>query len=296
MWYELPSEKPKTEFKPNPIFPWEREDHQRPPTRVFAEDLPPPPVPDVKSIKEVEHESPSVQPQSDDGFQPFAPQVNAWDTVPSIEKYVRAVMDAQNRRVKPGVEAILSPSGRRDSESILITDFPSSDTHPSLPVTPAPIPTTFWGSERDSKGDLPAAAGVPEQSEWVCPRCGFFSANPVAFYRAPRRSSSTASTAALRPKMSRSRPASFEIIPPLPPHLRTRTSSSNASVFSTATTITPSTVTANVKEDSPVPPAITELREELQPDDEKFDYNSAPLMSLSFPLSRPQQTQSSALS
>jgi glycogenin glucosyltransferase len=294
MWYEIPNERPKTQHKPNPIFPWEREDHERPAaTRVFAEDLPTPP-PTTLNTKEVEHESP-MQPRSDDGFEPFSAQVNAWDSVPSISRYVQAVKDAQTRRMVGGAAAdILSPSGRR--ESLILTDFPSSDSHPSLPVTPAPIPTTtFWGPERDIDGDLPAAEGVPPQSEWVCPRCGFFSANPIAFYRALRRTSSTASTAISRPQLPQSRPPSFDIFPPLPPHLRTRKSSSNASAFSTATTIAPSLATADAKEFT-FPLAVTEMQETPQPVVDEAINDSAPAMSLSFPSARPQQTLSAALS
>jgi len=48
-----------------------------------------------------------------------------------------------------------------------LTDFPSADDRPSLPVTPAPIRRpTFWGAERDGEGELPGAEGVPVQSEW----------------------------------------------------------------------------------------------------------------------------------
>jgi glycogenin glucosyltransferase len=295
MWYDVPSERPQTQHKPNPIFPWEREEQERPmATRVFVEDLPTPP-PSILSTKEVERGSPYMQAQSDDGFEPFTPQVNAWDNVPSIGRYVQAVKDAQTRRMAGGAGTdILSPSGRR--ESLILTDFPSSDSHPSLPVTPAPIPTTtFWGPERDVDGDLPPAEGVPSQSEWVCPRCGYFSANPIAFHRALRRTSSTASTAVSRPQLPQSRPSSFDIFPPLPPHLRTRNSSSNASAFSTATTIAPSLATADAK-GSTLPPEVTEMREKSHFIVEEAINDSAPPTSLSFPPSRPQQTLSSALS
>jgi hypothetical protein len=296
MWYEVPNEKPKTQHRPNAIFPWEQDDHKRsPPTRVFAEDLPTPPIPNLNNTKEVDSDSPFVRASSDDGLEPFAPQVNAWDNVPSITRYVQAVKDAQTRRMGGESSDVLSPSGRR--ESLILTDFPRGDDHPSLPVTPAPIPRrSFWGTERDEEGDLPAAEGVPDQSEWVCPRCGFFSASPVAFCRAPRRTSSTASTAVSRPQMPNSRPVSFDIIPPLPPHLQTRKSSSNTSVFSTATTITPSTAITNTKEQPNIPPAVTEMRENATPNVEEAVDNSAPSISLSFPPAKSQPKLSSALS
>ena len=48
-----------------------------------------------------------------------------------------------------------------------LTDFPTEFERPSLPVTPAPVRRpSFWGAERDAQGDLPAAEGVPDQSEW----------------------------------------------------------------------------------------------------------------------------------
>lgn len=48
-----------------------------------------------------------------------------------------------------------------------LTDFPTEIERPSLPVTPAPVRRpSFWGAERDAQGDLPAAEGVPEQSDW----------------------------------------------------------------------------------------------------------------------------------
>jgi len=70
------------------------------------------------------------------------------------------------------------PGKRRSSR---VTDFPSEDDRPSLPVTPAPIHRRgFWGrgdsnsQPTDDEEDeveregryLPAAEGVPLQSEW----------------------------------------------------------------------------------------------------------------------------------
>lgn len=49
-----------------------------------------------------------------------------------------------------------------------LTDFPTELERPSLPVTPAPRRRpSFWGEERDEKGELPAAEGVPAQEDWV---------------------------------------------------------------------------------------------------------------------------------
>ncbi|OCK84209.1 glycosyltransferase family 8 protein [Lepidopterella palustris CBS 459.81] len=214
MWYDVPDTKPKVAEKPKPIFPWERERDVPKPTRVFAEDLPPEPtLPITTSVPGGidQEEGPSAPPSSaypantDEPWQAFSQSSNAWDSVPGIENYVRAIMESQVRRGKPQViqqqsgetEEILSPSlSRRDRrESLILTDFPTAVERPSLPVTPAPIRRPkFWGEERDEAGELPAAEGVPDQADWVCPRCGF-SSNNAASFRRVRRSSSNASTA-----------------------------------------------------------------------------------------------------
>jgi hypothetical protein len=56
-----------------------------------------------------------------------------------------------------------------------LTDFPSEVDRPSLPVTPAPVRRPkFWGVGEPGTGlgeddeELPAAEGVPVQSDWVC--------------------------------------------------------------------------------------------------------------------------------
>lgn len=186
MWYEVPETKPTVAERPKPIFPWERDRELPKPTRVFAEDLPPEPTPPVlpaePSSNERAEEDTSASPSSvqpattDENWQSFSQSTNAWDTVPGIEQYVRAIMEVQQRRVNPHVpqplsltEEIFSPAlsrkGRR--ESLILTDFPSAVERPSLPVTPAPIRRpTFWGEERDAARELPAAEGVPEQADW----------------------------------------------------------------------------------------------------------------------------------
>jgi glycogenin len=278
MWYNLPEEKPKAQEPPKPIFPWEREEYHRPkPTRVFADDVVPPPLPDMHFVEptpeeEVKAITAGFAPSSiaeELIFQPFVPQPNAWDNVESIERYVRAVMGAQTRRTtkqqQPQPQEILSPSERR--ESLILTDFPTADDRPSLPVTPAPIRRpTFWGEERDETGELPPAEGVPDQADWVCPRCGFQASSPVAFYRA-RRTSSSSNTA---PWQRASQPTrSFEL-PPLPPHLRHhRESSSEASAVSATSTVVPPTTVPSTAaplkfeystSPSAVPSAVASLR------------------------------------
>ena len=277
MFYQIPGEKPKPQEPPKPIFPWEREGHRPRPTRVFAEDvsLPPvPPTPQPTSTISAEEELKSITSGitatylSDDlTLQPFHPQPNAWDNVNSIERYVRAVLDAQTRRGSKQLsqqqpEEILSPSGRR--ESLILTDFPTADDRPSLPVTPAPIRRpTFWGDERDEAGELPPAEGVPEQVDWVCPQCGFSASSPIAFYR-ERRKSSAAASATPMPRPGAKRTSTGEV-PALPQHLRPHrpsvTSEASTSAISTGSTAVPSVhsmpTTSPVKfQPAPSPPAV----------------------------------------
>ncbi|EKG17362.1 Glycosyl transferase family 8 [Macrophomina phaseolina MS6] len=197
MYYEVPKEKPPPKDVPKPIFPWEQERARPKPTRVFAEDLPAPePEPEpvatpttdtsVAAASEGEDQTsrtspPSATPKTpEDPWQTFGQtSANAWDSVPGIERYVRAVMGAQTKKSKPGSISLeglskpsdlLSPTGEGSSgrrESLILTDFPTAVERPSLPVTPAPLRRpTFWGGERDAVGELPAAEGVPSQAEW----------------------------------------------------------------------------------------------------------------------------------
>ena len=125
------------------------------------------------------------------GFDPHAAtSKNAWDEVAGIETYVRALSDFQKNRdqvrARPRQTHILSPTNEPDPdelikevqkrrESLILTDFPSEVDRPSLPVTPAPIRrNTFWGGEREEDSDMPPAAGVPNQSEFVSFRYHFF--------------------------------------------------------------------------------------------------------------------------
>lgn len=197
--FALPTTTPQTE-RPKPIFPWEGRAPKA--TRVFAEDLPQRPAPEppesVSSTTEVETQgtesetdvetltpaSPSTGFSSSETFSGFS-TANAWDNMPEIDRYISSL--PQNRRAKvqvllnqsaplsspppqdtsstaPTSEQETSASGRRPSK---VTDFPTEIERPSLPVTPAPVRRpSFWGAERDEAGDLPAAEGVPEQSDW----------------------------------------------------------------------------------------------------------------------------------
>jgi glycogenin glucosyltransferase len=223
MWYKVPDEKPKPAERPKPIFPWEREENRPKATRVFAEDFPPQPIPApapaMPELPSPTHPFSTVHYEADGSPKQAAPGIgspprvsspktseehwqefqqsstNAWDSVPGIDTYVRAIMDNQTRRGKPQVlrqdrpDEILSPTISRKNrrESLILTDFPTAMERPSLPVTPAPVARpTFWGEERDDRGDLPPAEGVPPQSQWVCPQCGFSSVSETDFHGPPR--------------------------------------------------------------------------------------------------------------
>ncbi|KAL9103438.1 MAG: hypothetical protein Q9163_001501 [Psora crenata] len=191
MYYDIPPAPSRTEH-PKPIFPWEGKALK--PTRVFAEDLPPAPSPSAALAPETtdstatatetkgmetETVTPSAPTISPAPAEPFATydRTNAWDDVPEIERYIASL--PQNWRLRGQVQpaqtstsAIPSPENEKGPPSqsprrpsMKITDFPTERL--SLPVTPAPVQRrSFWGAERNAAGELPAAEGVPEQSEW----------------------------------------------------------------------------------------------------------------------------------
>ena len=219
MYYAIPITKPIVHEKPKPIFPWE--ERAMPPTRVFLEDF----IPDPKAVSDAERDKDTVlltslneidsaqripyvdeisaavgkDPAesvegraaipSDEPWQGFVGSSNAWDSVPGINTYVRAVKVSQERLKRTSVPSISNvKAGREDhaqrGESLIITDFPTELERPSLPVTPAPVQrATFWGDEREASIALPPAEGVPSQADWVCscPRCGFSSSIRLFF-------------------------------------------------------------------------------------------------------------------
>ena len=178
MWYQVPETAPGD--KPKPIFPWEGRAPK--PTRVFPEPrapTPPPepepapaePEPATTATAEVAEEStpPEVM-KSPDPWAGFQQRSNAWDDIPEIEKYMQSIQKPKKGKIQvihqSGGQTTTPPSGRKPS--LKLTDFPTEDDRPSLPVTPAPVRRpSFWGSERDQDGNLPAAEGVPHQEEWV---------------------------------------------------------------------------------------------------------------------------------
>lgn len=187
MYYEVPEGKPASQ-RPKPLFPWET--NQPKPTRVFADD---PPTPSETAPSEttdddtqtdtVSPSTPTISVTSQEPLLGFS-RSNAWDDMPEIDRYIANL--PQNRRAKvqvlfnqtqsppnSGDQSITSPISEAPPQqhdrrgSLRITDFPTEIERPSLPVTPAPVRRpSFWGEERDAAGELPAAEGVPEQSQW----------------------------------------------------------------------------------------------------------------------------------
>ena len=191
MYYDVPKQQAIPE-QLKPIFPWEA--NQRKPTRVFADELPPTPSETVPSVttddntqaETISPSTPTINVTSQEPLASFS-RTNAWDDMPEIDRYIANL--PQNRRAKVQVlsdsakgqatannqanttstseASSQRPEGPDRRGSIKVTDFPTEIERPSLPVTPAPVRRpSFWGEERDAAGDLPAAEGVPEQSQW----------------------------------------------------------------------------------------------------------------------------------
>ncbi|KAL8739903.1 MAG: hypothetical protein Q9190_007337 [Brigantiaea leucoxantha] len=185
MYYEVPPALTTPE-QPKPIFPWE--ENMTKPARVFPDDrittssesAPSATTDDNTPGGKASPSTPITPASTSEPFATFS-RTNVWDNMPEIERYVANL--PQNRRAKVQVlyqsqaidsESVLSPgaevpgSGLHDRRSSMkLTDFPSEIERPSLPVTPAPVRRpSFWGEERNESGDLPAAEGVPDQSDW----------------------------------------------------------------------------------------------------------------------------------
>lgn len=166
------------------VFPWEEREQVRP-SRVFADDFGTPEKGFGRTDEEPRPEptTPRITVSLDDETERARNDKfsrNAWDEIPEIDTFVRKFSQMQQLR---GSLSILSQNVRQaqspidetdrmlldDQRSMVLTDFPSAADRPSLPVTPAPIRRQmFWGAERNDKGDLPSAQGVPNQAEWVC--------------------------------------------------------------------------------------------------------------------------------
>ncbi|KAI9758343.1 MAG: hypothetical protein M4579_003082 [Chaenotheca gracillima] len=156
-----------------PIFPWESKAQK--PVRRFADDDRPSPPPSPGASpgngsprSQASPATPTIRVTPSDPWDAYA-RTNTWDAMPEIDQYVRGLKQFRKGKVQvlhdEEAPDEASPSGRRPS--MKLTDFPSEIERPSLPVTPAPVRRpSFWGSERNQEGDLPAAEGVPKQADW----------------------------------------------------------------------------------------------------------------------------------
>ncbi|KAL6862345.1 glycosyltransferase family 8 protein [Trichoderma novae-zelandiae] len=165
---------------PRQIFPWES--HQPKATRSFYGDepelQPQAPTRSVPAAKSSARSSVTKSPpkspvsktsenKSEAGTASWTTysRGNAWDEVPGISKYADAV-EKHHRSSSRGKEGEENDDDEEEEEARgfkKVTDFPTEAERPSLPVTPAPVPRG-----RDSTGKvLPAAEGVPSQSEWM---------------------------------------------------------------------------------------------------------------------------------
>ncbi|KAJ4399647.1 glycogenin glucosyltransferase [Didymella pomorum] len=169
MWYKVPENKPKPYEAPKPIFPWEMEASRPKPTRVFAEDYPPPapapaPAPEVSEFEaspptaqftttHYDHDSsqdqwtrakptrvwrddpPPFKPQTaEESWQAFSQSsANAWDSVPGIDTYVRSIMETQTKRGK--VQVLQQATGTDDLGSPTLS---RKDRRESLILTDFP--------------------------------------------------------------------------------------------------------------------------------------------------------------
>ncbi|KAK0651888.1 hypothetical protein B0T16DRAFT_504222 [Cercophora newfieldiana] len=194
--------------KPRAIFPWESHQpkpsrifprHEEPESPVS--ETPAPSFGELTASSEWQPQaepsmtgSPTVEPKSEPQTPPTPtvralppsdpwssfPRTNAWDEVPEINRYIDAFQKHHRTRSQglgrtpPELGLKESTLGRRGSR---VTDFPSEVDRPSLPVTPAPVRRPrFWGGggpglgleDADDDERLPAAEGVPAQSDWVC--------------------------------------------------------------------------------------------------------------------------------
>ncbi|GES60837.1 putative capsule-associated protein CAP1 [Aspergillus terreus] len=184
MYYEVPKTKPEP-TKVAQIFPWES--HAPKPTRVFLEDeqssvSAPSTKNSIESTANIAESAQSarsitswsseeVQPQSFVSWDTYS-RSNAWDEVPEIQKYIQSIQQPRKAKVQvlsgaagPSASTAAGPTGTR------LTDFPSEEERPSLPVTPAPIrrapPSPSQRDEDMATEQFPAAQGVPNQEDWV---------------------------------------------------------------------------------------------------------------------------------
>ena len=121
-----------------------------------------------------DHTSPTTTAAAAGGRGPGAAETETETGTETDPANLAHAVDQQRSRLK-------SQNQNQRRASLRLTDFPSADERPSLPVTPAPRRKggSFWGreEERGGAGDegqgdegMVAAEGVPDQGDWVSVR------------------------------------------------------------------------------------------------------------------------------
>ncbi|KAF9895384.1 glycogenin glucosyltransferase [Aspergillus nanangensis] len=188
MYYEVPKKKPEPQRLAQ-IFPWES--HAPKPTRVFLNEEPSlvstlstKASMDSTQLAESSQSARSVTSWSSEENAP-APSYswetytrsNAWDEVPEIQKYIQSIRKPRKAKIQvlSGASSSLLSSADQGARGIRLTDFPTEEERPSLPVTPAPIrrdrslPVVQDGGEGSTvtaTDQFPTAEGVPSQEDW----------------------------------------------------------------------------------------------------------------------------------
>ncbi|KAK2837020.1 hypothetical protein FQN49_006487 [Arthroderma sp. PD_2] len=193
MYYDVPTTT-LTASRQTSAFPWER--RAPVPTRVFLGEEGEPSQaaePPASSSRPVSWhgEAPS------EGFESYS-RNNAWDEVPEIERYMRSLQKPR----RAGVSVISGSTHTRSSSTGLksparksnlrLTHYPEPE-RPSPAVTPSLImrrpSLSSTGDDSWENEELPAAEGVPSQSEWnpvqrlkeLQRRQSLFLENPIEF-------------------------------------------------------------------------------------------------------------------
>ncbi|OGM44573.1 glycosyl transferase family 8 protein [Aspergillus bombycis] len=179
MYYEVPSTKPEPE-KLSQIFPWENQAPK--PTRVFLDDdqgsvslpssLLSPITPKETPTLSLGYTTSWPTEKPSESWDSYT-RSNAWDDVPEIQRYIQSIAPPRRAKVQV-IGGWDGPANRRTAGTVSgmrLTDFPSEQERPSLPVTPAPIrrtpPSSYVPGDESTSGQLPIAEGVPSQEEWV---------------------------------------------------------------------------------------------------------------------------------
>ncbi|KAF3154240.1 glycogenin glucosyltransferase [Orbilia oligospora] len=185
--FEVPP-KPQPSPRPSPIFPWEH-GNTTPATRVFAgEGSPSPTLPlalpgSVDDEFETEEAAGGYSARGMAAWDSYS-RTNAWDSIPSIERYVASFQQStQPRRTVRKGDVTPNPQIRGADERILRTDGEHFDDEttttttitsttgllpPEISVTPTPFKSLrgYRSHAMDDETKFPSAQGIPDQQHW----------------------------------------------------------------------------------------------------------------------------------